>query len=206
MSAADCSAGGATVVARENWYLVEETDHSGGRSSRKYRAYQCRQEHCKANNTCEAGRIGVLCGACPPDHVLEANACKPCTESPQTLQEWRVVFSVVCAVVFSMFWILLSWSPVAGETASSLFYSWFGWPIRMLKKLRGLYETASGIEEGVQQAKTFSKDKTSYVRTAQQYFKIAIAYGQVTAAFIRFKVVWPESLMPFRPSGGKNTG
>jgi len=192
--------GGDTVIAQEGWWLVEEEEEqdkdanlsrrSFATMAKKYKTYQCEPGFCLRNNTCANGRSGVACGSCPDGSVLQVGICMQCPDySPDSLLLWRVIFSVVGALVVAIVWFLLAWAPVFGKTAEEYFMKWFAYPMRIFNRLSKLRARS---KKAIKKAKSFQKffSNPKNVKLFQQYLKVFIAYCQVLGSFVTFKVVY----------------
>ena len=130
--------GGTEVDASQNYWKVEELEVEEPKSSTRrrwaniskvFKLYRCEPGMCNGSNTCNRGRIGVVCGRCPDNHALEAGVCVECnvTRDPAVLIKWQAAFGVVVFLLASVVWFLFAWAPLFGGTAQSFFMVWFAW-------------------------------------------------------------------------------
>ena len=145
------------VSSLPGWYLAKEKvspkdSRREPAALQRWRTYRCDPGVCLGNNECSNGRTGVVCGGCPENHVLNVGACQPCANyTPDAILMWRLIFSLVFGSIIAGAWFMLCWAPVFGMSSEQLFKRWFGWPLRIFKRLRKLSKKSKKLADKKQQ-------------------------------------------------------
>ena len=77
------------------------------------RVYQCAEDACASNNTCNGNRTGLLCGYCAPGYALELKVCTKCSSGnnvSKTLTPFLIALGVLLVLLILF---LTGWREVA---------------------------------------------------------------------------------------------
>jgi hypothetical protein len=172
--------GGRFVIAKVGWFSFQETmkyrrSESGfSTNSSVMRVYQCAEDACASNNTCNGNRTGLLCGYCAPGYALELKVCTKCSSGNnvlETLTPFLVAFGVLLVLLILF---LTGWREVA---VGNYVHKWYDSLINALtagiNKLALLISMKDKAQEEITQMEKFLKDPVVYKLLAQGV-KIAI--------------------------------
>ena len=77
------------------------------------RVYQCAEDACASNNTCNGNRTGLLCGYCAPGYALELKVCTKCSSGDNVLKTLTPFFIALAVLLVLLILFLTGWREVA---------------------------------------------------------------------------------------------
>ena len=106
------------VLAKVGWFAFQETikyrrSESGfSTNSSVMRVYQCAEDACASNNTCNGNRTGLLCGYCALGYALELKVCTKCSSGDNVLKTLTNFFIVLGVLLVLLILFLTGWREV----------------------------------------------------------------------------------------------
>ncbi len=134
------------------------------------RVYQCAEDACASNNTCNGNRTGLLCGYCAPGYALELKVCTKCSSGDNV--KTQTTFLIALGVLLVMLILFLTgWREVVVDNCVHTVYD------RLIRKivpcLISMQDKAETAETEYGEIKKVLKDPVVYKLLAQG-LKIAI--------------------------------
>ena len=112
--------GGRLVLAKVGWFSFQEKSkyrrsESGlsTNSSSVMRVYQCAEDACASNNTCNGNRTGLLCAYCAPGYALELKVCTECSSGDNVLKTLTTFLIALGVLLVLLILFLTGWREVA---------------------------------------------------------------------------------------------
>jgi hypothetical protein len=149
------------------------------------RVYQCAEDACEGNNTCNGNRTGLLCGYCAPGYALELKVCTECSygDNMKTLRTFLIALGVL-VVLLILF--LTGWREVV---VGNCVHTWYDRLIRKIVPcLITMKDKADTAAAEYDEVKKVLKEPVVYKLLAQG-FKIAIGlalYSSLSRSWISF--------------------
>lgn len=135
---------------------------------------------CRAEDECEQGNWGPVCGRCKPEHARQGHRCYHC--NPDQEFRARVGMYVVFPVLAALLWALLSWQPIL-----IFAYKWC--------TARGAPSEASFTPDVPMWHSPISAARVAVFRTS---FTMMVAAFQIAAAlFQNYSIKWPDTVSTF---------
>ena len=77
------------------------------------RVYQCAEDACVGNNTCNGNRTGLLCAYCAPGYALELKVCTKCSSGDNVLKTLTTFLIALGVLLVLLILFLTGWREVA---------------------------------------------------------------------------------------------
>ena len=77
------------------------------------RVYQCAEDACVGNNTCNGNRTGLLCAYCAPGYALELKVCTKCSSGDNVLKTLTTFLIGLGVLLVLLILFLTGWREVA---------------------------------------------------------------------------------------------
>ena len=143
-------------------------------SSSVMRVYQCAEDACVGNNTCNGNRTGLLCAYCAPGYALELKVCTKCSSGDNVLKTLTTFLIALGVLLVLLILFLTGWRKVAvGNCVHKLYDRLIDALSAGINKMVLLISKKDKAQEGLGQIKTFLNDPVVYKLLAQGV-KIAI--------------------------------
>jgi hypothetical protein len=138
------------------------------------RVYQCAEDACASNNTCNGNRTGLLCGYCAPGYALELKVCTKCSSGDNVLKTLTTFLLALGVLLVLLVLFLTGWREVAvGNYVHKAYDSLITALTAGINKMALLISMKDKAEEEYTQFEKFLKDPVMYKLLAQGV-KIAI--------------------------------
>jgi len=170
--------GGSAVHSKGNYYTFEEVVQSSRRAAVNetvnrtvIKAYACPLGACAGNNTCNGGRVGLLCGFCPEYTALELNVCVECERDSAATMILQIVVGVLALLLLFLILFLLGWRHVyADNVAHRTYDKVLGIILTLIERVSSMFETKGPVvqwkEVGAEEPVTGTEIKNDALATA----------------------------------------
>ncbi len=138
------------------------------------RVYQCAEDACASNNTCNGNRTGLLCGYCAPGYALELKVCTKCSSGDNVLKTLTTFFIALGVLLVLLILFLTGWRKVVVDNYVHKAYDSLIKALTAgINKMALLITMKDKAETEITQIEKFLKDPAVYKLLAQGV-KIAI--------------------------------
>jgi hypothetical protein len=172
--------GGRLVLAKDGWFSFQETmkyrrsESEFSTNSSVMRVYQCAEDACASNNTCNGNRTGLLCGYCAPGYALELKVCTKCPSGDNDLKTLTTSLIALGVLLLLLILFLIGWREViVGNYVHKVYDRLIEDLSEGINKLERLISRKDKAEAQYGELKKFLNDPVVYKLLAQGV-KIAI--------------------------------
>ena len=164
--------------SKGNYYTFEEVVQSSRRAAVNatvnrtvIKAYACPLGACAGNNTCNGGRVGLLCGFCPEYTALELNVCAECERDSAATMILQIVVGVLALLLLFLILFLLGWRHVYPDNLAHRTYDKvLGIILTLIERVSSMFETKGPVvqwkEVGAEEPVTGTEIKNDALATA----------------------------------------